>query len=157
MLPMTELKAMCSRAGFTDVATYIASGNVIFSARGDERAVKAALESEIEAFAGKRIEVLVRTGEEMAAVLAANPYQAMKPSRVVAIFLDEAPPPDALDYVTGRKDEEVSLGKREIFVHYGEGIGSSRLKIRAAVGGTACNINTVAKLAALAAGVGTAA
>ncbi|HEY0489493.1 MAG TPA: DUF1697 domain-containing protein, partial [Telluria sp.] len=29
-LPMTELKAMCEAAGFTNVRTYIASGNVVF-------------------------------------------------------------------------------------------------------------------------------
>jgi uncharacterized protein (DUF1697 family) len=150
MLPMTELKAMCERVGFADAQTYIASGNVVFGASGDEQAVKAALEAQIEAFAGKRIEVLVRTAAEMQAVLEANPFAAMKPNRVVAIFLDERPAPDALDHVTGKKDEDIRLGVREIYVHYGEGMATSRLKIKAATGGTGRNINTVAKLAAMA-------
>jgi uncharacterized protein (DUF1697 family) len=150
VLPMTELKTMCERAGFVDVQTYIASGNVVFGARGGERAVKAVLEAEIEAFAGKRIEVLVRTGKEMAAVLAANPFAQMKSNRVVAIFLDNPPAIDALSHLTGQRDEEIRLGVREIYVHYGEGMGTSRLKIQAANGGTARNINTIAKLAAMA-------
>lgn len=150
MLPMTELRSMCRRVGFTDVQTYIASGNVVFEALGDESAVKAAIEAEIEAFAGKRIEVLVRTGAEMHAVLAANPYPAMKSNHVVAIFLDNSPTSDALIHVSGHRDEEISLGTREIYVHYGAGMGTSRLKIKAASGGTARNMNTIAKLAAMA-------
>jgi len=41
----------------------------------------------------------------------------------------------------------MKLGKREIYIHYGEGMGSSKLKIPAATHGTARNINTVSKLA----------
>ncbi len=32
--PMTELNAICVAEGFADVMTYIASGNVVFPARG---------------------------------------------------------------------------------------------------------------------------
>lgn len=74
--------------------------------------------------------------------------------RFAAIFLDEAPPADTLDGVTGRNDEEITLGTREIYVHYGEGMGRSKLKIRAARTGTARNINTITKLAAMAAEAG---
>jgi len=45
----------------------------------------------------------------------------------------------------------VRLGKREIFVAYGAGIGRSKLKIPTAARGTARNINTIAKLVELAA------
>src|SRR6478735_3955744 len=38
-LPMSELKAMCEKAGFTQVRTYIASGNVVFTSRKSETAV----------------------------------------------------------------------------------------------------------------------
>ena len=69
----------------------------------------------------------------------------------MAFFLDAAPPRDALDHVTGRKDEWIALGMREIYVHYGDGMGTSKLKIPAAKLGTARNMNTVAKLAELAA------
>ena len=44
------------------------------------------------------------------------------------------------------------LGKREIYVAYGAGMGRSKLKIPAAAKGTARNINTIVKLAELAAG-----
>src|SRR5262245_13914855 len=32
-LPMSDLKSLCIEAGFTDVETYIASGNVVFTSR----------------------------------------------------------------------------------------------------------------------------
>ena len=69
----------------------------------------------------------------------------------MAFFLDAAPPRDAIDHVVGRKDERIALGIREIYVHYGEGMGKSKLRIPAAKAGTARNMNTVAKLAELAA------
>jgi uncharacterized protein (DUF1697 family) len=55
-----------------------------------------------------------------------------------------------LEAVTGRHGEEIRLGAREIYVHYRDGIGKSKLRIPAAKRGTARNMNTVAKLAAMA-------
>jgi uncharacterized protein (DUF1697 family) len=150
-LPMTELKAMCEEIGFTSVRTYIASGNVIFASRKSETAVKAALEKRLQAYAGKAVGVLVRSAAEMAQVSADNPFPNAAPNRTMAIFLDEAPPKDTLGTVRGRKDEEIKLGKREIYVHYGEGIGQSKLVIPAAKPGTARNMHTVAVLAKMAA------
>ena len=150
-LPMAELRSMCEQAGFADVRTYIASGNVVFRSALPEREVAAALESPLAAYAGKPVGVLVRTAAEMAAVRAANPFPDAPGNRVVAIFLDSPPPADALEHASGRKHEAMALGRREIYVHYGEGMADSRLRIPAAKAGTARNINTVAKLAAMAA------
>jgi uncharacterized protein (DUF1697 family) len=153
-LPMSDLKELCERAGFLAVRTYIASGNVVFVSRMSEARVKAALESALEAYAGQPVGVLVRTAAEMAAVVAGNPFPGASPSRTVAIFLDEPPPRDAAERATGRADEEIRLGRREIYVHYGDGMGRSRLKIPAAKAGTARNINTITKLAEMAAELG---
>lgn len=150
-LPMSELKAMCIAEGFTEVQTYIASGNVVFSTDWPALEVKAGLEKRLKAFAGKSVGVIVRTAEEMAEVLASNPFPHSPPNWTVAIFLDEPPLAEALDAVQGLADEKVSLGKREIYVAYGAGMGRSKLKIPAAAKGTARNMNTIAKLAGLAA------
>ena len=88
----------------------------------------------------------------MSKVVADNPFPDRSASRTVAIFLDHAPPSDALKDVKGQANEEVLLGAREIYVHYPDGIGRSKLRIPAADDGTARNMNTVAKLAAMAAG-----
>jgi uncharacterized protein (DUF1697 family) len=44
----------------------------------------------------------------------------------------------------------MALGDREIFVHYGKGMGRPKLRIPAARTSTARNMNTVAKLAEIA-------
>ncbi|AUC93727.1 DUF1697 domain-containing protein [Bradyrhizobium sp. SK17] len=151
-LPMPELKAMCVAEGFADVQTYIASGNVVFSSKLGAAKVKAALEQRLHAYAGKPVGVIVRSADEIAAVLKANPFPKEPPNLTVAIFLDAPPPKDALKDIKGQQDEQVRLGKREIYVAFGGGMGRSKLKIAAAASGTARNINTIAKLAELAAG-----
>jgi len=151
-LPMSDLKAMCESIGFQKVRTYIASGNVVFSSAWSELEVKAALEARLQAYAGKAVGVAVRTAAEIAEVLAQNPFPGAPGNRVVAIFLDEVTSTAVLDDVAGRADdEELRLGRREIYVRYGVGMAGSKLRIAAAKRGTARNMNTVAKLAAMAA------
>jgi uncharacterized protein (DUF1697 family) len=150
-LPMSDLKGMCEEAGFAHVQTYIASGNVVFECRASEAKVKAVLEKRLHAYAGKPMSVLVRTATEMAAVVKANPFPKASPSQAVAIFLDKPPPADALKHAVGVNDERMRLGKREIFVHFPSGQGRSKLRIPAAKAGTARNMNTIAKLAEMAA------
>ena len=145
-LPMAELRAMCEAAGFKRARTYIASGNVVFESAATARQAKAALEARLERYAGKPVGVLIRTPAEMEQVLAANPFSQAAPNRAVAIFLDDPPPADALDAVRHRKNEDIALGAREIYVHYGDGMADSKLVIPAAKSGTARNLNTIAKL-----------
>lgn len=151
-LAMSELKVMCETAGFDRIQTYIASGNVVFESEADEAQVKADLEARLADYAGKPVGVLVRTRAELAEVLALNPFPDAAPNRTVAIFLDAAPPSDAVETATGRNGEDLGLGRREIYVHYGEGMAASKLKLKAASTGTARNMNTVAKLVEIAAG-----
>jgi uncharacterized protein (DUF1697 family) len=150
-LPMSDLKQLCEKAAFRNVRTYIASGNVVAERDGSEAQARAALEAELKAYAGKPIGVIVRTGAEMAKVVANNPFPDRAANFTVAIFLDRAPHPDALKDVKGQENEELRLSGREIYVHYPEGMGRSTLRIPAARDGTARNLNTVAKLAAMAA------
>jgi uncharacterized protein (DUF1697 family) len=150
-LPMSDLKAMCEELGFAAVRTFIASGNVVFTSRKSETAIKSALERRLEAYAKKPVGVLVRSAAEMAQIAADNPFPKAAPNRTMAVFLDRAPPADTLAHVRGQKDEQIKLGRREIYVHYGEGMAKSKLVIPAAKSGTARNMNTVATLARMAA------
>ncbi|WP_096382978.1 DUF1697 domain-containing protein [Lysobacter enzymogenes] len=150
-LPMADLRAMCEALGFQDVRTYIASGNVVFRTGLSEAKAKAALEAALRDYAGKPVGAVLRTAQDMAVALAANPFADAAPNRAVLIFLDAPPPADALDAVKHRKDEQIALGAREIYVHYGAGMADSKLVIPAAKVGTARNLNTVAKLIEMAA------
>ena len=145
-LPMAELRTMCEAVGFTNVRTYIASGNVVFDSKLAEASVKSRLERCLEEYAGKPVGVAVRTSEELAQVLTANPFKSAAPNRTVAIFLDTPAPADALTHASGQREEEMALGTREIYVHYNNGMADTKLKIPAARTGTARNMNTVGKL-----------
>ncbi len=150
-LPMVDLAAMCEAAGHEAVKTYIASGNVVFTSKGTEGAVKADLERRLADYAGKPVGVIVRTAAEMVAVRDANPFPDAPGARVLAIFLDAAPPADAAAKAVNQAEhEEIALGRREIYVRYDEGMGASKLRIPAAKAGTGRNMNTVAKLADMA-------
>ncbi len=152
-LPMAELKAICVAAGYEEVRTYIASGNVVLKSEASSARVKTVLEAALLAHAGKPVGVMVRTASEMAAVLQANPFPRADPRRTVAIFLDAPPPPGALHEAVGQRNEDLRLGAREIYVHYVDGIGVSKLRIPAAKSSTARNMSTIAALAEMAAGL----
>lgn len=150
-LAMADLKQLCTTCGFTDVQTYIASGNVVFDTALSAAAVKSALEAALAAHVDASVPVMVRSAAEMAAVRDANPFPDANPSRTVAIFLDAPPPADSLESLVAPDGEQVMLGAREFFIAYGESMGRSKLRLPAAASGTARNMNTVAKLAAMAA------
>lgn len=150
-LPMSELKAIAAELRFEKASTYIASGNLIFSSASGEAEVRDMLEQRLAAHMGKPVPVMVRTAEEMAAVAQANPFKDAPGRRVLATFLAEPPPKDALAAARRQDGERLALGKREIYVDYcGTLLGRSKLLIPAAAKGTARNMNTVAKLAELA-------
>ena len=69
-LEMTELRALCEGCGFTQVATFIQSGNVVFQTRRSEASVQKLLEQTLAEKMGKPVGVLVRTAEELSGVLA---------------------------------------------------------------------------------------
>ena len=147
-LPMAELKVLCEGLGFTGVRTYIASGNVVFASDLDETGVRTALEAALLDRYGKPIGVLVRSAAELAALVAANPWPDRPGNRVVALFTDADP---SLEGLRGQRDERLALGPRALFIDYGEGMADSKLVVPASKTGTARNLNTVAKLAELAA------
>lgn len=149
-LPMDALRRLCEQAGFANVRTYIQSGNVVFDTALPASAVKLALEARLQDYCGKPVGVVLRDGVQMRGVLARNPFPHAAPAKVAVLFLDEAPAPDAVLNAKGRTDEEVVAGDLEFFIHYPSGMRRSKLKLPAASAGTVRNMNTVAKLAAMA-------
>ena len=145
-LPMAELKALCEGLGFDRVQTYIASGNVVFASEHSEADLRRALEAAILERYAKPLGVLLRSAAELAEVVAGNPWPSRPGNRVVAIFIDG---PLSLDGIIGQRGEMVKLGPRAIYVDYHDGMADTRLRIPAAKLGTARNLNTVTKLAAM--------
>lgn len=150
-LAMSDLRALCEEAGFDHVATYIQSGNVVFASKLGEARVKSTLEKLLTAKMGKPQTAVVRSAAEIEAVRKDDPFASEPPNRVYAFFMDDAPPKTAVASVKGQKTERLVLRGRELYVHYPDGMGTSKLVVPFAKTGTARNMNTVAKLAEMAA------
>jgi uncharacterized protein (DUF1697 family) len=150
-LSMKDLSALCTTLGHVEVRTYIQSGNVIFSSSLSETKVRSALEQALHKKMGKPIDVMLRTADELRAVLEANPFPDQSPASVGVIFLHAAPHKDLLQKLISPTGEQVRLGKRELYIYYPIGMGQTKLKLTpVGTPTTTRNINTVAKLVALA-------
>lgn len=149
-LKMDDLRRIGGELGLASPRTFIASGNLLFTSDRSEAELKRQLEHALEAHMGAAVGVMIRTAKEMADAVSANPFADQPGNRVVAIFLDERPPKGFAGEARHVANERVAPGKREIYVHYPDGQGRSKLQIAAAAKGTARNMNSVAKLAELA-------
>ena len=160
MVSMAALKELVQGLAFEEVRTLLNSGNLVFEAGARKAAgIEKLLEGEIAKRFGVTVDVMVRGAGELAAVIAANPFsKAAKedPSHLVVMFFKTAPAAGAVrslvDSVKGR--ELLSARGREVYVHYPDGIGTSKLTntvIEKTLGlrGTARNWNTLQKLAAI--------
>ncbi len=150
-LPMKDLSGWMERAGFEGVRTYIQSGNVVFShgARPEEE-LRTELEALIASRAGFDVPVMVRPASELAAVVDANPFPGVEPTRLHVGFLTEPPDPAAVaavDPATWAPEEFVVIG-REIYLHLPDGMGRAQLppRLKILAPATARNWRTVTAL-----------
>ena len=148
-LPMSELRELCRNCGLAEVTTYIQSGNVVFSSRLDGSKVKRRLESTLRERMGKPVGVYVRTPAELDAIIERNPFKQAEPNRLLVMFLDRALRRNGLSDLVISGREEVRISGREVFVHYPDGMGRSKLKLPFAKDATGRNLNTVQKVLAL--------
>jgi len=153
-ITMAELRGTLASAGYDDVRTHGQSGNVVFASRKKT----ATLERELHDLLG--VQVVVRTGEELAAVVAHDPLGkvADNGSRYLVTFLSR---PLAAQAVRALKaatapPEQLAVHGREVYSWHPGGLYDSplakALAARQDVGATGRNWNTVTKLLALAQG-----
>jgi uncharacterized protein (DUF1697 family) len=145
-LLMTELVDVCERAGFRRARTYIQSGNVVFETRLTESRAKAALEKELSKCMGKAVRALLRSGDELESIIERNPFANAEPNRVLVMLFDEAVDADVVARVSIPAREQLRASGRELYIHYPDGIGKSKLKVPGAAIGTARNLNTLRKV-----------
>jgi uncharacterized protein (DUF1697 family) len=151
---MSELRTACEGAGFTEVETLIASGNLVLGSKFKDVKLEAKLEAVILTALGLKTDVYVRTGADLEAIIAANPFKAFaksNPNFLVVYFMRTAANLAELDAAakTSLTGEEIKQGKNCLYIKFPEGQGVSKLKLPKL--GTARNWNTVNKLAAMAA------
>ena len=153
MLPKEVLKAMGEACGFANSRTFINSGNLLFTSDLAETTAKRRIEATLADHFGKPVPAYVRSAKEIAEAVERNPFSDDKPSRVMAHFIDEQPVQAMIDEARDVQGERLALGPRLLYVSYGEGIGKSKLKLPAIKQGTARNMNSVARMAELLAGM----
>jgi uncharacterized protein (DUF1697 family) len=159
-VPMARLRELMEELGYRDVSTYVQSGNVVFTAteRPGQR-VAARLEKQFAAEFGFEIDVIVRTRDELADIIAANPVGdvATDPAKQLVYFLAEEIDDDRLEGIdAGDVAPEVCvMAGREIHLWTPAGFTESKVRKvltdkRLGVPATTRNWRTVKKLLELA-------
>ncbi len=146
---MTALSALCRDSGLHNVRTYIQSGNAVFASSLSEAEIVSRLEAALAQSMGAPVDVMVRSRAELTAILAGNPFPDGDPAQVTVTFLKSPRPQEIVGAFPISGPEVIKAGIRELYIHYPNGIGRSKLKLPPAVVGTARNINTVTKVLAM--------
>ncbi len=132
-IKMDALRALYESLKLRHAQTYVQSGIVIF--RTDERDIARLtkrIEDGIERKFGFRPDVILRTAAEMRGVVARNPFakrRGIEPSKLLVSFLASDPGEEAREKVRQMKcdPEELRIERRELYIHFPNGIGRSKL------------------------------
>jgi uncharacterized protein (DUF1697 family) len=148
---MSELREICAAAGFTNVRTLLASGNLILSAKLSGAKLEAKLEKVILDGLGLKTAVFVRDADQIEAIITANPFKSFAKTSstfLVVIFMRGAASEAEMEAMrkTSFTGEEIKQGRDCLYIKFPNGQGPSKLKLPKLA--TARNWNTVTKLAA---------
>lgn len=153
-LPMADLRAVFTDLGFGEVATYIQSGNAVFTS--DARVDPEDLGRSLSGALGRDIATMVRTAAEVQAVLDHTPFAHEPATERHVGFLASAPARsviDGLDLAAFAPEAGAIVGA-EVHLHLPNGMGRAKLPVHLGrvLGGpvTYRNWRTVTKLAELA-------
>ena len=156
---MPELRELLSDDGLADVRTYVQSGNVVLSSDLTANQLRERCSDLIAERFGLTVEIVVRTRDELAEVVARNPLVdvATNPKRYQVSFLSEQPQSEVVNWLAGlaTEPEQLVVIGREIYAWHPEGVARSKLWAalagpRLGVTATARNWSTVKNLLAIA-------
>jgi uncharacterized protein (DUF1697 family) len=144
---MPELRDLLSSEGFEDVRTYVQSGNVVLRSGRSPSAVGGQAEKLIAERFGFDVDVIVRTADELAEVVARNPLGdvADDPKRYQVSFLESEPDPEVVARIASAATESerlVAIG-RELYAWHPAGV--ARSKLWAKLGGTGLGVRATAR------------
>jgi uncharacterized protein (DUF1697 family) len=156
-LAMSDLRDLLTSLGCQDVRTYLQSGNAVFGSTTKPSELAQAIEQGL-ADLGVSSRVLLRTGKELAGVLAGNPYldRETDPTKLHVTFLADPPPAARAQQLQVPVGETATftLQDKEIYLHCPDGYGRTKLnnsflESRLATVATTRNWRTVLALAEL--------
>lgn len=159
-LPMASFRKLLEDLGYTNIETYIQSGNAVVDARGSAAGVGKAVAAALQKLMGAPVGVVIRTREELGRIISANPFAAEAAAdgaRVHVSFLAGPAGKGAkaaleevvVKYPTRR--DRYHLAGDHLYFHFPEGAGETKFTgktLDRAIGviGTGRNWNTVLKL-----------
>lgn len=155
---MPRLRELAVGLGYTDVITYINSGNLVLTAADSASTIERRLAEAITDELGLEVDVAVRTPARLAEIVAENPFPDGDPSQVTVAFLTKAAGPDAKRRVAdvATEYEPHVFSGSEVYVHYTRGQGRSKLAAEfsgiVGVSATVRNLRTLTKVLDLAEG-----
>jgi uncharacterized protein (DUF1697 family) len=158
-LPMAGLRVLLTQMGYTDVATLLNSGNVVFSAAKGAPALHAtAIAAAIARELDVDVPVVVKSASELASIVAGNPLAvgAFDPSRLLVAYVQDEKSLPSLATVARLvvPPERFVIGKKAAYLHCANGILDSKvgkaLLGREGTMATTRNWSTTLKLNALA-------
>lgn len=135
-LAMADLRSVMEGLGHQDLATYIQSGNAVFSAEGDPAALGTELAQAIAGRLEVRPHVVVLTLEDLAGVVAANPFPEVTDPKALHAGLRHDDPGDrargVVEAARARADErgegeDAQLVGRTLYLRTPAGLGRSDL------------------------------
>ena len=132
MIPMAELRTLCTKNGMTAVETYIQSGNLLFSAAGKPESLETELEDLIERRFKFRIAVIVRRASAWPAYIESNPFpdeSAAEGNRVMLALSKRPPAPGAAPGLCARaaNGERLEQVGDALYIYFPNGSGTSKL------------------------------
>lgn len=153
-MSMAQLRAGCVAAGFTDVRTILATGNVVFASDLPESENHQMLTSVIAAH-DLHNDVFLRRPKDLRQVVSEDPFPEAsieRPNHMLVLFMATSPSPAHIAAVEGFDGpERINVRGREAYIDYRDGVGKSKLtpvRLERLLGqpGTARNWNTIKKL-----------
>lgn len=131
IIRMEALRASFEAQGFSQVKTYVQSGNVIFEA-GKDADLAGKIEKRILADFGFNVSVLTKTPKEMARVIRDNPFPKLTGvdhTRLYVTFLSAPAPSTAQDTLRGlaTEPERFHVGRHEIYLYCPNSYGKTKL------------------------------
>jgi uncharacterized protein (DUF1697 family) len=146
-IAMPALRDALTEAGMQEVRTYVQSGNVLLETDAPSEALTMTVQQLISERFELSIPVVVRTRDELAAVVAANPLGdvASDPKRYQVSFLSEALAPAVLAKLQGQADEpeQLVMCGRELYAWHPDGV--ARSKLWAGLAGTGLGVTATAR------------
>ncbi|GAB3276115.1 DUF1697 domain-containing protein [Parasphingorhabdus pacifica] len=156
---MAELRGMVDELGYTDVRTHLQSGNLILTGADSPEGTARKIEEQITRHLGLEIRVMVRTRDEIAAIVELDPLGEIvtDPARYLVTFFAEVPDPALLHRIdpSAHAPDVFRVDGREIYLWCAGGVRNTKLgnafwEKQLGVAGTARNWNTVTRLLSLA-------